>query len=30
VIQALKEAGVVLPYTKSRVRVEGKPTEQDS
>ena len=27
VIHALREAGVVLPYTKSRVSVEGKPRE---
>ena len=27
VIRALKEAGIVLPYTQSRVSVEGKPRE---
>jgi len=26
-MRALKEAGVILPYTKSRVSVEGNPTE---
>ena len=28
-MRALKEAGIVLPYTKSRVSVEGKPTKKE-
>ena len=29
VIQALQDAGIVVPYTKSRVRVEGDSRVQE-
>ena len=28
-MRALKEAGFILPYTRSHVNVEGNPTEQE-
>jgi hypothetical protein len=29
VIQALQDAGIIVPYMKSRVSVEANPTEEE-